>query len=115
MPAQPAEHGLGGGLGGLDGQRMAAAGKDAGLGARNLAQTLGRRSAMALAWALAVGVGIGVGIAFMARGTLQTPTVGLGVIGLAAVVQGAGSAQRLWYGMLVAALCWTVAWALGTG
>ncbi|HEX5039272.1 MAG TPA: UbiA family prenyltransferase [Candidatus Limnocylindria bacterium] len=88
---------------------------DAGLGARNLAQTLGRRTAMALAWALAVGVGIAVGIAFMARGTLQAPTVGLGVVGLAAVVQGAGSAQRLWYGMLVAALCWTVAWALGTG
>jgi len=41
--------------------------------------------------------------------------VGLGVIGLAAVAQGAGSAQRLWYGMLVAALCWTVAWALATG
>jgi 4-hydroxybenzoate polyprenyltransferase len=88
---------------------------DAGLGARNLAQTLGRRAAMTLAWALAVGVGIAVGIAFMVGGSLGAPTVGLGVIGLAAVIQGAGSAQRLWYGMLVAALCWTVAWALGTG
>lgn len=88
---------------------------DAGLGARNLAQALGRRAAMTLAWALAVGVGIAVGIALMAGGSLQAPAVGLGVIGLAAVVQGAGSAQRLWYGMLVAALCWTIAWALGTG
>jgi len=88
---------------------------DARLGGRNLAQTLGRRTAMALAWALAVGVGLAVGVAFVAGGTLEAPTIGLGVIGLAAVVQGAGSARRLWYGMLLAALCWTVAWALATG
>ena len=88
---------------------------DAALPARNLAQTLGRRTAMALAWALAVGVGLAVGVAFVAVGTPDAVTIGLGVLGLAAVAQGAGSAQRLWYGMLVAALCWTVAWALGTG
>jgi 4-hydroxybenzoate polyprenyltransferase len=88
---------------------------DAALGARNLAQTLGRRAAMASAWALAVGVGLVVGLAFVAGGGSDVATLGLGVIGLAAVVQGAGSAQRLWYGMLVAALCWTVAWALATG
>ena len=88
---------------------------DARLGARNLAQTLGRRAAMTLAWALAVGVGLAMGIALIAGCTWQAATVGLGVIGLAAVAQGAGSAQRLWYGMLVAALCWTVAWALATG
>jgi len=88
---------------------------DARLGARNLAQTLGRRTAMALAWALAVGVGLAIGIAFAAGDTLEPPAIGLGVTGLAAVVQGAGSARRLWYGMLVAAPCWTAAWALATG
>ena len=70
---------------------------------------------MALAWALAVGVGLAIGIAFAAGGMLEPRAIGLGVIGLAAVVQGAGSARRLWYGMLVAAPCWTVAWALATG
>ena len=88
---------------------------DARLGARNLAQMLGRRAAMALAWALAVGVGLAIGIAFAAGGMLEPRAIGLGVIGLAAVVQGAGSPRRLWYGMLVAAPCWTIAWALATG
>lgn len=88
---------------------------DARLGARNLSQALGRSSAMRLAWALAVGVGLAVGIALVAGGTLEPASIVLGIIGLAAVIQGAGSARRLWYGMLVAALCWTVAWAMATG
>jgi len=47
------------------------------------------------------------------RTSLQTLAIGLA--GLAAIAQGAGNAQRLWYGMLVAAVLWTVAWALSTG
>ena len=35
--------------------------------------------------------------------------------GLIAVAQGWGSPSRLWAGMLVAAVCWTAAWALATG
>jgi hypothetical protein len=48
-------------------------------------------------------------------GQLRPVSLGLGVIGLAAVAQGAGNARRLWYGLLLAALCWTVAWAVATG
>jgi hypothetical protein len=42
-------------------------------------------------------------------------SLGLGAVGLAAVAQGILGPRRLWAGMLVAALCWTVAWALATG
>jgi 4-hydroxybenzoate polyprenyltransferase len=88
---------------------------DAALGSRNLAQRLGRRAALALAWALAVGVGIGAGIALAVAGSLGVPSVALGLIGLAAVIQGWCSPSRLWAGMLVAAVCWASAWALATG
>jgi hypothetical protein len=38
----------------------------------------------------------------------------LGVAGLGAVAQGIAGPQRLWAGMLVAAVCWTTSWALAT-
>jgi 4-hydroxybenzoate polyprenyltransferase len=87
---------------------------DAATGARSAAQVLGRRRSVWLAWALAMGVGIGVGAWLTLGGRGGVPTLALGAAGLAAVGQGAGSASRLWYGILVAAVCWTAAWALGS-
>jgi 4-hydroxybenzoate polyprenyltransferase len=88
---------------------------DAQLGSRNLAQVIGERRAFWLAWGLAMGVGIGVGVAFILGGKLDPVGAVLGVAGLAAVAQGFGGPERLWPGMLVAAVCWTAAWALGSG
>jgi 4-hydroxybenzoate polyprenyltransferase len=86
------------------------------LGSRNLAQVLGRRAAFALAFGLAVAVGTGVGTALLIGGAPWSGlSLGLGAVGLAAVAQGIVGPRRLWAGMLVAALCWTVAWALATG
>ena len=87
---------------------------DARIGSRNLAQRLGRRTAFALAWGLAMATGIGVGTAFVIGG-LDPASLVLGVIGIAAIAQGVTGPRRLWAGMLVAAVCWTVAWALATG
>jgi 4-hydroxybenzoate polyprenyltransferase len=88
---------------------------DARVGSGNIAQRLGRRRTSALAWGLAMGVGLGVGVALAVAGRLTAPAAILGLIGLVAVAQGAGSAYRLWAGMLVAAVCWAAAWALATG
>jgi 4-hydroxybenzoate polyprenyltransferase len=87
---------------------------DAALGSRNLAQVLGRHRGMTLAWALAVGVGLGVGAAFLLAGELSVPAAALGLVGVAAVGQGLASPRRLWFGILVAAVAWTAAWALAT-
>lgn len=92
---------------------------DAAEGSRNLAQFLGRRSAHRLALWLALGVGLVValalGLALGLGGRASVPSVTFTVIGLGAVLSGARSAQRLWRGMLVAAVCWTIGWALATG
>jgi 4-hydroxybenzoate polyprenyltransferase len=88
---------------------------DATVGSRNLAQRLGRRRAFALAWATAMAVGITVGAALAVGGRLETGGLLLGATGLVAIGQGAAGANRLWAGMLVAAVCWTAAWALSTG
>lgn len=88
---------------------------DAALGSRNLAQTLGRRTAFNLAWALAMAVGLVVGASLSLGGTVGPGSLALGLIGLIAVAQGFRDANRLWLGMLVAAVCWTASWALGTG
>jgi hypothetical protein len=87
---------------------------DAAMRSGNLAQLLGRGRAGATAWALAVGVGVGSGIALGAAGRLSVPSVLLGLAGLVAVARGARRADRLWAGMLVAAVSWTAAWALAT-
>ena len=87
---------------------------DARLGSRNLAQTLGQAPAFRVAWGLAMAVGLGVGTALAIGGRTAPATIGLGLAGLAAVTQGMAGPQRLWAGMLVAAVCWTVAWALAT-
>lgn len=88
---------------------------DVGHGSRSLPQLLGRERSLLLAYLLALAVGIGVGLALTLGGRTTPPTLALGVGGLAAVAQGYGSAKRLWYGILVAAVCWTAAWALSTG
>jgi 4-hydroxybenzoate polyprenyltransferase len=87
---------------------------DARLGSRNLTQVLGRERAFRLAWALAMAVGLGAGAALLAGGGLAPASVALGVAGLAAVAQGLAGPQRLWGGMLVAAVCWTASWALAS-
>ena len=88
---------------------------DAALGSRNLAQVLGRGVAQRVAWGLAMAVGLGVGLALVIGGSTAPLALGPGVIGLAAVAQGWREPDRLWIGMLVAAVAWTAAWALATG
>ena len=82
---------------------------------RSLAQVLGRRASRLLAAGLALAVGMGVGGALLIGGRATAGSVGLGLIGLAGVAQGLPSERRLWYGILIAAVCWTAAWALSTG
>ena len=88
---------------------------DAALGSRNLVQTIGRRTAFVLAWSMAMAVGTGVGTSFVLGGRAGAPSTLLGITGLVAVGQGIVGPRRLWLGMLVAAVSWTAAWALGTG
>lgn len=87
---------------------------DAAGASRNLAQVLGRSRALRLAWALCLSVGALVGAWLVVAGPVVLPAVVLGIIGLVAVAQGARGPGALWGGMLVAAVCWTVAWALAT-
>jgi 4-hydroxybenzoate polyprenyltransferase len=87
---------------------------DAALDSRNLAQVLGRERALRVAWALALGVGAIVGAWLVVAGPVALPAVALGIIGLLAVAQGWRRPEALWGGMLVAAVCWTAAWALAT-
>jgi 4-hydroxybenzoate polyprenyltransferase len=88
---------------------------DARVGSGNLAQRFGRRRTGALALGLAMGVGLGVGIALAVAGRLTVPAAILGSVGILAIAQGVGNANRLWAGMLLAAVCWAAAWALATG
>jgi len=88
---------------------------DAALSSRNLAQVLGRARAFNLAWGMALGVGLAVGAALLLGGPIHPIGLVLGLAGLLAVAQGARGADALWLGMLVAAVCWTGAWALSTG
>jgi hypothetical protein len=56
-----------------------------------------------------------VGIAFLLGGRLAAGPIVLGVLGLLAILRGANDAERLWQGMLAAAVFWTVAWGLASG
>src|SRR5918992_2343492 len=87
---------------------------DARLGSRKLAQTPGQETAFRLAWGLVMAVGVGVGAALLIGGPVAPTTAVLGLIGLAGGADGVAGPRRLWGGMLVAAVCWTVAWALAT-
>lgn len=88
---------------------------DAQIGSGNLAQLLGRRMAFALAWGMAMAVGIGIGAALIVGGSVEPIGLVLGAIGIATVAQGIAGPDRLWAGMLIAAVCWTASWALATG
>ncbi|MDP9468709.1 MAG: UbiA family prenyltransferase [Chloroflexota bacterium] len=87
---------------------------DAAGGSRSLAQVLGRQASSMLAAGLALAVGLGVGGALLIGGRAGPASVGLGLVGLLAIVLGARSERRLWHGILVAAVSWTAAWALST-
>ena len=82
---------------------------------RNLSQVLGRRTSRLAAAGLALGVGIAVAAAFALSGRLHILGVALGLLGVASVAQGIRDERRLWYGMLVAAVLWTIGWAVSTG
>jgi len=87
---------------------------DRATGSRSLAQLLGRAATQRLALVVSIGVSVGVGVVLIAGGRATAPALALGAIGLVAVAQGAANERRLWYGMLVAAVCWTAAWGLST-
>jgi 4-hydroxybenzoate polyprenyltransferase len=84
-------------------------------GSRSLAQLLGRQTSRRLAVVLGLAVGVGLGAALLLGGGATLPSLGLGVAGMLAIVLGWRSERQLWYGMLIAAVCWTAAWALATG
>ena len=85
---------------------------DATSGSRCLAQVLGRRPSRVIASGVSLGVGLGVGAALLLGGRVSAPVAASGLIGLAAVAGGAVRERWLWRGQLVAAVAWTVAWAL---
>jgi 4-hydroxybenzoate polyprenyltransferase len=87
---------------------------DAAFGSRSLVQLLGRHRSQRLAIGLAISVGLIVTLALGVAVSWRPASFVLGVIGLLAVAQGVAGAQRLWYGTLLAAVCWTAAWALAT-
>jgi 4-hydroxybenzoate polyprenyltransferase len=88
---------------------------DAAVGSRSLAQRLGRRRTRRLAGGLALAVGLGVGAALLLGGRATAPSLVLGAIGIGLVAAGLTDERRLWRAMLLAAVAWTVAWALSTG
>jgi len=85
------------------------------LASRNLAQVLGRMAAFRVAGGMALGVAAVVGVAFAFGGRVTPLPLALGAIGVGAVALGIRAPDRLWPGMLVAAVAWTAAWALGSG
>lgn len=87
---------------------------DAAGGSRSLAQVLGRRASRLVAGGLSLGVGIGVGAALLVAGRVTGPVAVAGLIGLAAVATGMRREAWLWRAQLVAAVAWTIAWALST-
>jgi 4-hydroxybenzoate polyprenyltransferase len=88
---------------------------DAAVGSRCLAQVLGRRTAHRAALVLALGVGLGAAVGLLLVDGLEPVSLVLGAVGLLAILRGATDAERLWQGLLAAAVLWTVAWALGSG
>jgi hypothetical protein len=58
---------------------------------------------------------VAAAIGLVVAGGFGPVSVVLGVLGLLAILRGANDANRLWQGVLAAAVFWTVAWALGSG
>jgi 4-hydroxybenzoate polyprenyltransferase len=88
---------------------------DQATGSRSLAQVIGRRNAHWLAVGCALAVGLGIGLALLLGGRAGGASLGLGAVGLVAVVLGAYDERRLWHAILLAAVAWAAAWALSTG
>ncbi len=88
---------------------------DAAVGSYCLAQVLGRQAAHLLALVLALAVAIGVAVSFVVAGQLDAASIVLGVLGLLAILRGWSDPDRLWQGMLAAAVMWTIAWGLASG
>ncbi len=88
---------------------------DAADGSSSLVQVLGRGRSRALALVLGLGVATAMVAVLMVSGRLTAGTALPGAIGLAAMGLGVRSDAALWRGILVAAVCWTAAWALATG
>ncbi len=88
---------------------------DASVGAGNLAQRLGRAWTHRLTLGLAIGVGVAAGAGVVLGGRLDLPSTALGMLGVGAIAAGWHSPDRLWNGILVAAVAWTAAWALVSG
>jgi 4-hydroxybenzoate polyprenyltransferase len=88
---------------------------DAAGGSRSLAQLLGRGRSRALALGLGLGVGAAVAVILVGSGRLTAWAAVPGAIGLGALGLGVRDDAALWRGVLVAAVCWTAAWALATG
>jgi 4-hydroxybenzoate polyprenyltransferase len=86
---------------------------DAATRSRSLAQVIGRQSARRLSVGCALLAGIGVMVALVVGGPPNGLPAALGALGLAAIGFAAAAERRLWYGLLVAAVAWTAAWALG--
>jgi 4-hydroxybenzoate polyprenyltransferase len=86
---------------------------DAAGGSRSLAQVLGRGTSRGLAIGMTLAVGLGVGGALLV-GRMTSAVAASGLIGLAAVGVGTLREEWLWRAQLVAAVAWTVAWALST-
>jgi len=87
---------------------------DAALGSRCLAQVLGRRNAHRLAIGLAVALGVGLALSFGLGSRLELASVGLGLLGLLAILRGWSDSRRLWQGILAASVLWTIAWGLAS-
>jgi 4-hydroxybenzoate polyprenyltransferase len=88
---------------------------DAADGSSSLVQVLGRGRSRALAMVLGLGVATAMVAVLMVSGRLTAGTALPGAIGLVAMGLGLRSDAALWRGILVAAVCWTAAWALATG
>ena len=85
---------------------------DAATGSQSLAQVIGRGWARAIAVGCAFGVAAGVGVVLLSGGTPSSGASGLWAFGLGSVIAGARRERLLWHTLLVAAVCWTAAWAL---
>jgi hypothetical protein len=55
-----------------------------------------------------------IGLALWVGGRTSPPLIAFGLLGLVAVAQGVASPRRLWYGMLLAAVAWTLARGLAS-
>jgi 4-hydroxybenzoate polyprenyltransferase len=87
---------------------------DAGAGSRNLAQVLGRDRTRLLSVVILLSVACAVGVALLI-GRASPLSLALGAAGLCVIVASSLRERTLWYGILLAAVAWTAAWAVGTG